>query len=288
MHPDWIVPDWPAPANVHAVMTTRSGGVSLAPFDSFNPATHVADDPAAVAENRRLLRQWLPAEPLWLNQVHGCEVVCPPLGICADASSAEHFSLPFKGRAGEGMGLNSTDTHLGEELEASGRGIPTADASVAFQPNQVRAVLTADCLPVLFCDESGSVVAAAHAGWRGLAAGVLEETVYAMKVQPDRILAWMGAAIGPDAFEVGDEVRATFVAQHPLAGIAFRPSLPGTFDNAPRKWLADIYVLARIRLASVGVERVYGGGLCTFNDPRFFSYRRQPRTGRMASLIWRS
>jgi YfiH family protein len=255
MHPDWIIPDWPAPANVHAVMTTRSGGVSLAPFDSFNPATHVDDDPIAVAENRRLLRQWLPGEPLWLNQVHGCGVV-------------SHPSPPGGG--------GSTST------------IPSADASVTFQPNQVRAVLTADCLPVLFCDESGSVVAAAHAGWRGLAAGVLEETVYAMKVQPDRILAWMGAAIGPDAFEVGDEVRATFVAQHPLAGIAFRPSLPGTFDNAPRKWLADIYVLARIRLASVGVERVYGGGLCTFNDPRFFSYRRQPRTGRMASLIWRS
>jgi YfiH family protein len=254
MHPDWIIPDWPAPANVHAVMTTRSGGVSLAPFDSFNPATHVDDDPIAVAENRRLLRQWLPGEPLWLNQVHGCGVV-------------SHPSPP----GGEG----STST------------IPTADASVALQPNQVRAVLTADCLPVLFCDESGSVVAAAHAGWRGLAAGVLEETVRAMKVQPDRIIAWLGAAIGPDAFEVGDEVRAAFVAQHPLAGIAFRPSLPGTLDNAPRKWLANIYVLARIRLASVGVERVYGGGLCTFNAPRFFSYRRQPRTGRMVSLIWR-
>jgi YfiH family protein len=131
------------------------------------------------------------------------------------------------------------------------------------------------------------VVAAAHAGWRGLAAGVLEETVRAMNIQPDRIIAWLGAAIGPETFEVGDEVRAAFVAQHSLAGIAFRPSLPGTLDNAPRKWLADIYALARIHLASVGVERVYGGGLCTFNDPRFFSYRREPRTGRMASLIWR-
>ena len=297
MHPDWIVPDWPAPANVHAVMTTRSGGVSLVPFDSFNPATHVDDDPAAVAENRRLLRQWLPAEPLWLNQVHGCAVACPALNISADVSSAEHFSLPFKGRAGEGMGLNSADTHpiphltsplKGAELEASGGSIPTADASVAFQPNEVRAVLTADCLPVLFCDETGSVVAAAHAGWRGLAAGVLEETVRAMNVQPDRIIAWLGAAIGPDAFEVGDEVRAAFVAQHALAGIAFRPSLPGTLDNAPRKWLADIYALARIRLASVGVERVYGGGLCTFADRQhFYSYRRDGQTGRMASVIWR-
>jgi YfiH family protein len=246
MHPDWIVPDWPAPANVHAVMTTRAGGVSIAPFNSFNPASHVDDDPAAVAENRRLLRQWLPAEPLWLNQVHGCQVAC------------EAIPNP-----------------------------PTADASISFQPKEVRAVLTADCLPVLFCDEDGRVVAAAHAGWRGLAAGVLEETVRAMRVPPDRILAWLGAAIGQDAFEVGPEVRETFVAQHDLAGIAFRPALPGTLDGAPRKWLADIYMLARIRLASVGVERVYGGGLCTFNDQRFFSYRREARTGRMASLIWR-
>jgi len=246
MHPDWIVPDWPAPANVHAVMTTRAGGVSLAPFNSFNPASHVGDDHAAVAENRRLLRQSLPAEPLWLNQVHGVAVACDPTP-----------------------------------------GVPDADASVAFQPNEVRAVLTADCLPVLFCNETGAVVAAAHAGWRGLAAGVLEETVRAMRVPPEAILVWLGAAIGPAAFEVGPEVRETFVAQHALAGIAFRPSLPGTLDGAPRKWLTDIYTLARIRLASVGVERVYGGGLCTFNDARFFSYRREPRTGRMASLIWR-
>lgn len=247
MHPDWILPDWPAPTNVHAVMTTRAGGVSRAPFDSFNPASHVEDDPAAVTENRRLLRHWLPAEPLWLNQVHGCEVACEPLS-----------------------------------------GTPTADASVAFQPNEVRAVLTADCLPVLFCNEAGTVVAAAHAGWRGLAAGVLEETVRAMRVPPETIMVWLGAAIGPDAFEVGPEVRENFVAQHAMTAIAFRPSLPGTLDGAPRKWLADIYTLARIRLASVGVERVYGGGLCTFADSRhFYSYRRDGQTGRMASLIWR-
>jgi hypothetical protein len=252
MHPDWILPDWPAPANVHAVMTTRAGGVSRVPFDSFNPASHVEDNPAAVAENRRLLRQWLPAEPLWLNQVHGAAVAGSPHPTGCAVSS-----------------------------------VPEADASVAFQPNEVRAVLTADCLPVLFCDETGTVVAAAHAGWRGLAAGVLEETVRAMNVQPGRILAWLGAAIGPDAFEVGDEVREIFIAQHALAAIAFRPSLPGTLDIAPHKWLADIYALARIRLASAGVEQVFGGGLCTFNDPRFFSYRREPRTGRMASLIWR-
>ena len=250
MPPDWITPDWPAPANVRAFMTTRSGGVSRPPYNSFNPAGHVGDDPEAVAENRRRLRQWLPAEPLWLNQVHGCEVVTPPF--------------------------------------AKGGGTPpTADAAVAFQPNEVRAVLTADCLPVLFCDDAGTVVAAAHAGWRGLAGGVLEATVAAMRLPPERILAWLGAAIGPAAFEVGGEVREAFISQHSLTGIAFRPALPGTLDEAPKKWLADLYALARIRLAAIGVDRVYGGGLCTFNDPRFFSYRREPRSGRMASVIWR-
>ncbi len=248
MQADWILPDWPAPANVHAVMTTRAGGVSQAPFDSFNPASHVDDDPAAVMENRRRLRLWLPAEPLWLNQVHGCEVVCD-----------------------------------------SRNDVPNADASVAFQPNEVRAVLTADCLPVLFCNQAGTVVAAAHAGWRGLAAGVLEETVRAMRVPPETILVWLGAAIGPEAFEVGGEVRENFVAQHALTAIAFRPALPGTLDGAPRKWLADLYALARIRLAQIGVEQVYGGGLCTVADrQRFYSYRRDGRTGRMASLIWRA
>jgi hypothetical protein len=246
MHPDWIIPEWPAPDRVRAFMTIRGGGVSLSPFDSFNTATHVGDDPAAVTENRRILVQDLPDEPLWMNQVHG--------------NGVARFGVA---------------------------GIPDADASVAFQPGQVCVVQTADCLPVLFCDEAGSVVAAAHAGWRGLAGGVLEETVQAMGVEPGRILAWLGAAIGPGAFEVGEEVREAFVSQHALAGVAFRPALPGTLDEAPRKWLADIYALARIRLAAVGVERVYGGGLCTFTDKdRFFSYRREQKTGRMASLIW--
>lgn len=246
MHPDWIIPGWPAPANVRAFMTTRAGGVSGAPYDSFNTATHVGDHVSDVAENRRLLRKELPGEPLWLNQVHGNGVA-----------------------------------------RFGGEGIPDADASVAFQAGQVCVVQTADCLPVLFCDEAGSVVAAAHAGWRGLAGGVLEETVKAMGVAPDRILAWLGAAIGPNVFEVGEEVREAFVSQHALAGVAFRPALPGTLDEAPRKWLADIYALARIRLSTVGVERVYGGGLCTFEEQgRFFSYRREQNTGRMASLIW--
>jgi len=268
MPPDWITPDWPAPANVHAFMTTRSGGVSLTPFASFNPASHVDDDPAAVAENRRRLRQWLPAEPLWLNQVHGVDVAGQPVGCGELANRIEPRDAV------------RTSPH------PTSPDVPTADAGVAFQPGKVRAVLTADCLPVLFCDTAGTVVAAAHAGWRGLAGGVLEATVAAMREPPERILVWLGAAIGPAAFEVGDEVREAFVSRHPLAGVAFRPSLPGTLDEAPKKWLADIYALARIRLAAIGVSQVYGGGLCTFSDPRFFSYRREPRSGRMASVIW--
>lgn len=274
MHPDWITPDWPAPANVRALMTTRSGGVSQAPFDSFNPASHVGDDPDAVAENRRILRASLPSEPPWLNQVHGTrvfEIALPPSPM-----GDGHDSM---GDAGAG-GAKSALFNLG-------RVVPEADASMTREPGQVCAVLTADCLPVLFCDAAGTVVAAAHAGWRGLAAGVLEETVKSMNVEPGRILVWLGAAIGPDSFEVGPEVREAFVAQHAMAGIAFRPALPGTLDETPRKWLADIYMLARIRLAAIGVERVYGGGECTFRDSRrFFSYRRDGATGRMAGLIW--
>lgn len=277
MHPDWILPDWPAPSHVRAVMTTRAGGVSQAPYDSFNPASHVGDDPAAVAENRRILREWLPAEPLWLNQVHGTrvfEVSLPPLQRGAGGDLTTFPSL-------------TPEKSPPAPLCKGGEITPEADASMTRLAGQVCAVLTADCLPVLFCDDKGTVVAAAHAGWRGLASGILEETVKALNVEPGRILAWMGAAIGPDSFEVGPEVREAFIARHPLAGIAFRPALPGTLDETPRKWLADIAMLARIRLAAIGVERVYGGGACTFKDSRrFYSYRRDGRTGRMASLIW--
>ena len=246
MHPDWIVPDWPAPARVRAFMTTRAGGVSRPPYASMNPADHVGDDPAAVAGNRALLQALLPTEPLWLNQVHGIDV--------ADQAGDEP---------------------------------PCADAGIATQSGQVRVVMTADCLPVLFCNRAGTVVAAAHAGWRGLAAGVLEATVARMAVPPGDILAWLGAAIGANAFEVGGEVREAFVSQNPLAAVAFRPALPGTLDGAPRKWLADIYLLARQRLVRIGVTQVYGGGYCTYADSeRFYSYRRDGVTGRMASLVW--
>ncbi len=234
-----ILPDWPAPARVHGLMTVRTGGVSQAPWSSFNLGDHVGDDPTHVAANRASLRRQLPAEPAWLRQVHSARVV-----------------------------------------EAGRDPNPEADASYSRETGQVCAVLTADCLPVLFCDRAGSVVAAAHAGWRGLADGVLEATVAAMQVAPREVMAWMGAAIGPQAFEVGDEVRAAFVAQQPEAAAAFVPHAPG-------KWLADLYALARIRLGHAGVEAVYGGGRCTFNETdAFYSYRRDGVTGRMASLIW--
>jgi YfiH family protein len=238
---DCLRPDWPAPANVHALQTLRTGGVSLPPWDGFNLGDHVGDGEQAVAANRAALRRQLPGEPLWLRQVHG--------NLAVDADFAPDFS--------------------------------EADAAVARQSGRVCAVMTADCLPVLFCDRAGSVVAAAHAGWRGLAAGVLENTVRAMLVPPAEILAWLGPAIGPASFEVGGEVRDTFVRHDPEAANAFRPAREG-------KWLADIFLLARQRLNVVGVNAIYGGGMCTVQgQDRFFSYRRDGVTGRMASLIWR-
>lgn len=235
-----IIPDWPAPTRVKSLMTCREGGVSRAPWTSFNLGDHVGDDPAHVLANRAHLRQHLPAEPGWLRQVHSARVI-----------------------------------ELGRDAD------PEADAAFTRETGPVCAVLTADCLPVLFCDRAGSVVAAAHAGWRGLVGGVLETTVAAMQVDPGDVLAWMGAAIGPLAFEVGDEVRDAFIAQHPAAATAF------VLQPAAGKWLADIYSLARIRLHAAGVQAVFGGGRCTFNEEdTFFSYRRDGTTGRMASLIW--
>ena len=237
---DVLRPDWPAPARVRALQTMRTGGGSAAPFASANLGTHVGDDPACVTANRAALRTLLPAEPCWLNQVHGTATV--------DASACA--------------------------------GLPAADAAFTRQPGAVCAVMTADCLPVLFCDQAGTVVAAAHAGWRGLQAGVLESAIAAMGVAPQALLAWLGPAIGPTAFEVGDEVRAAFVDADTGAAPAFVPGQPG-------KWRADLYALARRRLQQAGVVKVYGGAGCTVSDPaRFFSYRRDGVTGRMATLIW--
>jgi hypothetical protein len=240
--PQFILPDWPAPKNVRAVVTTRAGGVSCAPYDSFNLATHVGDDPAAVRENRARLRAALalPAEPVWLKQVHGVAVV--------DA--------------------------------AQGGAEPEADGTFAAQPGAVCAVLTADCLPVLLCNREGTKVAALHAGWRGLAGGVIETGVKALSLPGSELLAWLGPAIGPVSFEVGPEVRAAFVQHDMQAAQAFRAAREG-------KYLVDIYQLARQRLQRLGVAAVYGGGFCTVTErERFFSYRRDGVTGRMAALIW--
>lgn len=243
MNPHWITPAWDAPSNVRAVCTTRQGGVSQAPFASLNLGDHVGDDPYAVARNRMIVGDvlQLPTEPLWLKQVHGVTVCGMDVGEC----------------------------------------YPTGDASVAFCKHQVCVVMTADCLPVLFCDKAGTRVGAAHAGWRGLAAGVLEQTLAKLDCPASEVLAWLGPAIGPQAFEVGEEVRATFIQHDPAAASAFQPSV-----NAG-KWMADIYQLARQRLQAAGVSRVSGGDLCTYSDAeRFFSYRRDGQTGRMACLIW--
>lgn len=235
-----LVPDWPAPARVRSLQTLRGAGCSLAPWDSFNLGDHVGDDPAHVAANRAALREHLPAEPAWLKQVHGIATVNP-----------------------------KKSPKLKE-----------ADAAFTRDSGAVCAVMTADCLPVLFCDRAGTVVAAAHAGWRGLAAGVLEETMAQMAVPAGELLAWLGPAIGPSAFEVGDEVCAQFVAHDAQAAQAF-------VAHGPEKWLADIYLLARQRLNAAGLSSISGGDRCTFSEAAdFFSYRRDGVTGRMASLIW--
>jgi YfiH family protein len=241
---DWIVPDWPAPANVKALITTRNGGVGSGAFASCNLGLHAGDAPQCVAENRARLRRLLPQEPKWLRQIHGTHVV-----------SADEVAAP-----------------------------PEADAGIASQPGTVCAIMIADCLPVLLTDRAGTRVAAAHAGWRGLSGGVIENTVDALReagADAAELMAYLGPAIGPAAFEVGADVRDAFVSRDPEAALAFQA-------HRPQKWLADLFMLARQALAHAGVSAVYGGGQCTFSDPaRFFSYRRDKTTGRMAALIWR-
>lgn len=238
-------PDWPAPANVVALATTRAGGISTAPYVSLNLGDHVGDDPVAVAENRRRLQQACPGLQTigWLQQVHGVDVAA-----------------------------------------ADGSRIACADAQFTRDPGTGCVVMTADCLPVLLCDRAGKCVAAAHAGWRGLCHGVLEATVAAFEPGSE-LLAWLGPAIGPARFEVGPEVRAAFLER---AGNQV-DATAACFVPAARDghWLADLYQLARLRLQSVGVTAIYGGGFCTFSDAeRFYSFRREPVTGRMATLIY--
>ena len=241
--PAFLPADWPAPSNIRAVVTTRCGGTSEGDWDSFNLAQHVSDDAQHVNANRQRLSRILnlPAEPLWLNQVHGVQVV--------DAAQAEQNI--------------------------------TADGSYATTVNTVCCVMTADCLPVLLTDDEGSFIAALHAGWRGLLDGVIEAAVDQYPADKVSLMAWLGPAIGPAAFEVGDEVRDAFCQLDPPAAQAFVAGRDG-------KWLADLYALARMRLQKKGVTRIYGGDFCTFSQPeQFYSFRRDGQTGRMASLIWR-
>lgn len=232
-----IVPDWPAPPNVRAFTSTREGGASTGSWQSFNLGSRCGDDPAHVERNRLSLEAALPAPITWLRQVHGTRVVRLDGGTAAE---------------------------------------PEADAAVAFEPGRVCAVLTADCLPVFFCNRRGDRVGVAHAGWRGLADGVLQATVEALDDDPAELMAWLGPAIGPETYEVGEELVPAFAAEYPAG-----------FTRRGDRYLLDLYRLARLKLADAGVRRVGGGGFCTFSDPgRFFSYRRDGATGRMASVIW--
>lgn len=248
--PAWFDADWPAPPGVRALTTLRCGeGVSPPPFDRFNLGLRCGDDPALAQHNRDLLVSWLalPAAPHWLRQVHGTGVV--------------RFESPAVADAG-------------------GEHEPEADAAVTSVPGVVLAILSADCLPVVLAAREGGEVAAAHAGWRGLAAGMLEATVAAMRTPPAGLVAWLGPAAGPQAYEIGAEVREAFVAADAGAASAFAPTRPG-------HWRVDLYALARRRLAAVGVTDVHGGGLCTISDPdRFYSHRRDGRSGRLATLAW--
>jgi YfiH family protein len=237
--------NWDAPPGVQACCTLRTGGASSAPWASLNLGTHVGDDSAVVAVNRRRVRTSLslPSEPCWLRQEHGVRVV-----------------------------------HVGPEGDPQG----AADAAVTRAPDRVLAILVADCMPVLFASRDGAVLGAAHAGWRGLAAGVIEATVAAMQVDPRELRAWLGPAIGPAHFEVGAEVRAAFLAHDRAAAAAFT-------ENARGRWQCDLARLARARLAALGVPQAWEAGVCTYADAaRCFSYRRDGRTGRMAALIWRA
>lgn len=238
---DWITPDWPAPSWVRAITTTRQGGVSKGTYTAMNLGDHVDDQPDAVADNRQHLLDTLalPAEPVWLRQVHGRTIVL------ADQAAPN----------------------------------PEGDGATSWSPGHVCAVLTADCLPVLLCNSAGTRVCAVHAGWRGLADGVIEAGIDALQLPESSLMAWLGPAIGPQAFEVGDDVRNAFIAHDPAAATAFQPQRD--------RWHANLYQLARERLASRGITRVYGGDYCTYTDSeRFYSYRRDGVTGRMATLIW--
>lgn len=247
-----LKPEWPAPSTVHSFVTTREGGVSLPPYESLNLGDHVGDTLEAVEFNRRLLRAQLPADPVWLEQVHGTFVSTPD-------NRSLLASRPIE-----------------------------ADAAITNQANEVLVVLTADCLPIFFSNRAGNVVGLAHAGWRGLCAGILENTVTELlklspQPSPDELIVWMGPAIGPKAFEVGAEVYTAFIN----SGLGFPEDAFAPIASRPGKYFANLYALARARLSALGLQQIYGGNFCTFTDQkRFFSHRRDAISGRFASFIW--
>ncbi len=239
---EWLVPEWPAPPNVRAFVTTRAGGVSVGEYASMNLGASSGDEERNVERNRQVVRAHVPTNPRWMVQVHGNQVA---------------------------------DLDIHRESD-----VPTADAAVSSVAGRVATVLIADCMPVLVADMRGGRVGIAHAGWRGMAAGVIENVVRSLGAPPADVAAWLGPAIGPAAFEVGAEVKEAFERFDPAASSAFVPHAPG-------KFMGDLYALARQRLARAGVREVHGGGFCTYRDPaRFFSYRRAPRSGRMGAFIW--
>jgi len=245
---NWLVPNWPAPANIHAATTLRTGGVSKEHYSSLNPATHVNDLSKQVIQNRKIISDMLnlPAEPIWLEQIHSNHIV-----------KAEKKGAPQQ-----------------------------ADASYSIESGVVCAVMTADCLPLLICSKDGKKIAAIHAGWRGLLSGVITNSIYelakvSLNSKYDDLLVWLGPAIGPNCFEIGAEVREVFLEKSIRYENAFKPKTNG-------KYLADIYELARIELNTLGIFNIYGGNYCTMTEKDlFFSYRRDNQTGRMATLIWK-
>lgn len=285
---DFAGPSWPG---LHIFTTGRDGGVSQSPYDTFNVGAHVGDAADAVATNRLALRRRLPGEPLWLEQVHGVAVVDADAGTFNAAEGCSHVTDATHATQST-HAAGSTDTRSSD----TGKCVPTADAAFTRIPGRVLAIMTADCLPVIIAATDGSIVGAAHAGWRGLAAGVLEALLTAMRqAAPDAPAwrAWIGPAIGPNAFEVGDEVRMAFVAPPdgaiaPDAAAAAQSAFSPRAD-APGKWLADLPRLAEQRLYRAGVAAVEQSGACTVTDrARFFSYRRDGQCGRMVTLAWRT
>jgi len=294
---DLVMPDWPAPASVRAFTTTRKGGISREQWRSLNLSRNCGDDRKSVQKNRILLRTLLPGQPTWLKQVHGTTVLDldAPVVVPDDEGNAV-IGAGAKGVAAKGKSAAAKRAAVAKAAAAVANEVidEGADAAMTATAGKVCAVLTADCLPVVFCNKAGTRVAVAHAGWRGLAAGVLEATVAAMGCKKGEVIAWMGPAIGPEAFEVGRDVYDAFCSADAENGSAENGHVENAHvDNTVAfkphgdRWLADLYTLARLALARVGVDDVYGGEYCTLTDvERFYSYRRDGETGRMATLVW--